>query len=62
MKCCICKGEIEKKGTWNQGNNAEPVRKGRCCDSCDVMVVIPMRMRLMAINSQRREHVNQTKS
>jgi len=51
MKCCICGGEIEKKRTpdgkvyWDQGSNALPVKDGRCCDICNVMEVIPARLR-----------------
>jgi hypothetical protein len=26
------------------GNNAEPVNSGRCCDECNDMVVIPVRI------------------
>ena len=30
---------------WNQGNNPEPVRsEGRCCDTCNELVVIPARL------------------
>jgi len=51
VKCCLCGNEIEKKYTpegkmyWDGGNNAEPVKSGRCCDACDWSVVIPARMR-----------------
>lgn len=43
-KCCICGCEIV-----GYGNNPDPVKlKGRCCDTCDWMYVIPARMeRLM---------------
>ena len=37
--CCIC-GE-EYKG---YGNNAEPYKKGRCCDQCNMKFVIPYRL------------------
>lgn len=53
MKCSICKGEIEKKYTpdgkmyWDQGNNAQPINDGRCCDICDMAVVIPARIRMI---------------
>ena len=43
MECCLCKGKIEVKGTWTEGNNAEPLKRGRCCDVCNVMLVIPAR-------------------
>lgn len=39
MKCCICNKEI-----YNFGNNAEPVKKGICCDECNWKVVIPARL------------------
>jgi hypothetical protein len=29
---------------WADGNNAQPINAGRCCDSCDCRVVIPTRM------------------
>ena len=50
MKCCICKGEIEKQYTeegemyWDQGNNAQPIDDGRCCNECNAHIVIPARM------------------
>jgi hypothetical protein len=47
MKCCICNCEIETKGTWTQGNNANPVKDGRCCDRCDEGIVIPTRIGLV---------------
>jgi hypothetical protein len=53
MKCSICKGEIEKKYMtnikgeeimyWGEGNNAQPINDGRCCDGCNNSVVIPAR-------------------
>lgn len=45
MKCSICKKEIQAKGTWTQGNNAQPVNDGRCCDNCNDSVVIPARLK-----------------
>lgn len=48
LTCCICKGPIEKNGTWEAGNNAEPVVKnGRCCSMCNMMVVVPARIKQM---------------
>jgi len=43
MECSICKGEIEVKGNWTQGNNAQPINDGRCCDNCNYTIVIPAR-------------------
>jgi len=44
MKCCICKKEIEIKKGWKEGNNAYPIKNGRCCDYCNSMKVIPARL------------------
>ena len=39
-KCCIC-----KKPYKGFGNNPSPVKeKGRCCDTCNTGVVMPMRV------------------
>jgi len=53
MKCSICKDEIETqvdetgKVLWDEGNNAEPINEGRCCNDCNMTVVIPARMSSM---------------
>ena len=54
MKCCICKSEIEHhkhpptgKVIWKKGNNAQPVKDGRCCNYCDWNVVIPVRIEVI---------------
>ena len=47
MKCSICQNEIQAVGDWTQGNNAEPVNNGRCCDHCNATVVIPARLTQM---------------
>ena len=39
-RCCIC-----NKILYDLGNNAEPVRKGRCCDECNWIYVIPARLK-----------------
>ena len=45
MKCSICDKEIPAGGgSWTQGNNAEPVNNGRCCNECNMAVVIPARL------------------
>ena len=50
MKCCICDEEIDIQylpdGTegWKHGHNAEPVREGRCCSTCNDGVVLPVRI------------------
>jgi hypothetical protein len=47
MNCSICQNEIQAVGDWTQGNNAEPVNDGRCCDQCNATVVIPARLTQM---------------
>lgn len=37
--CCIC-----RRHYTGFGNNAEPVKRGRCCDDCNVAIVIPARL------------------
>ena len=46
MDCSICGDSIETTWYgWSDGNNAEPVVEGgRCCDTCDMTVVIPARL------------------
>ena len=41
MKCCLCGEEIEVNGLsgWADGNNAQPLADGRCCDLCDMKVI-----------------------
>lgn len=39
-RCVICGKIID-----NHGNNAEPVKHGKCCDKCNMSVVIPERMK-----------------
>ena len=44
-KCVICKQEITPDPNgWDGGCNAEPVRKGQCCNYCDNNIVLPMRL------------------
>ncbi len=47
MKCSICTKKIKacKITGWNKGNNAEPVNNGRCCNTCNTLIVIPSRLR-----------------
>lgn len=42
FRCCICKRFVDGKG-----NNAEPYKKGFCCDECNKNIVIPARMNKM---------------
>lgn len=44
--CCICGATYTG---W--GNNAWPINnEGRCCDMCNVLAVIPARLRAMKNN------------
>jgi len=54
MKCSICGLPIEpeKLSGWDQGNNAEPVNDGRCCNDCNATVVIPRRFADITSNSK----------
>lgn len=56
MKCCLCGGEIRPVGDWTEGNNAEPAAEGRCCDECNSMIVIPMRLAEMMRRRNERCH------
>tara|TARA_B100001248_G_C27218277_1_gene379044 strand:- start:290 stop:436 length:147 start_codon:yes stop_codon:yes gene_type:complete len=43
MKCVICNQNIE-----GYGNNPKPIKEeGRCCDACNITVVIPSRMKYL---------------
>lgn len=37
--CCLCHKEY-----WGHGNNAQPLSKGACCDSCNLKKVVPARI------------------
>ena len=54
--CSICEGliDINPFNGWAYGHNAEPVAKGRCCDSCNDAVVIPSRIN-QYVKSQKKE-------
>ena len=39
MMCSIC-----NEGFEGHGHNAEPINDGRCCDFCNMAVVIPTRI------------------
>ena len=46
LACSICGQDIKPTSCgWDQGNNAQPVNDGRCCDNCDQKVVLPERMK-----------------
>lgn len=45
-ECSICR---KKYDGW--GNNAAPLT-GRCCDSCNSEIVMPLRIKLMTISEK----------
>jgi len=48
MKCSICGKEIEANAWgYDQGNNAQPINDGRCCEECNNTKVIPERLRIV---------------
>lgn len=49
IRCSICKRriDIELISGWTQGNNAQPINAGRCCNDCNAMFVIPERLARM---------------
>ena len=64
MKCCICHGEIDVKKDaygndyWDKGDNALPVKEGRCCTLCNATIVVPTRVR--QILNRDKETANDT--
>lgn len=52
MKCCLCKKQISIVGVvngtgWAHGNNAWPIKDGRCCDKCNKEKVLPVRLKIV---------------
>ena len=57
MKCSICKEQIKgdvvtdseglQKVVSEKGHNAYPINNGRCCDNCNLNLVIPSRLILI---------------
>lgn len=46
LKCSICGNIIEPNAFgWSDGNNAQPINGGRCCDICNMEYVIPARFK-----------------
>ena len=50
--CVICSGDIEHKIDhatgkvyWTEGHNAQPVKDGRCCDTCNATAVMTARLK-----------------
>jgi len=50
-KCCLCKKNIRG---W--GNNAAPLKDGRCCGLCNSEKVIPARLEAMKASQRSESH------
>lgn len=47
MKCCVCGKEIV-----GYGNSASPLNGSKCCDECNLKVVVPLRIFLRGLEAQ----------
>mgnify|MGYP003153774454 FL=1 len=71
QKCSICHGDINAhyQGgvlVWSHGHNAHPINDGRCCDGCNLTVVIPARLSRAyihnhPINKEKRRNENENR-
>ena len=52
MECCICGRRI------TNGNSAYPVNLGKCCDTCNLIVVVPARIKLSRIKVGSKIRIN----
>jgi hypothetical protein len=55
-RCVICNLDLAdraKDKRWLLGNNAQPVKDGRCCDQCNTEIVLPARIALL-VNWKKR--------
>lgn len=44
-KCVLCVESFD-----GYGNNAYPLKEGRCCDDCNLLKVVPTRLKSEKIN------------
>ena len=52
--CSICNEPIPTTSYgWSEGNNAQPINDGRCCDNCDATVVFPKRIEMLVKSNPR---------
>lgn len=57
FKCCICGHDFT-----GDGNNPSPYKdSGTCCDICNIMFVIPERIKLTEECRRRRERLEELK-
>ena len=56
MKCVICSQKIPPDPDgWSGGHNAEPIVKGRCCGTCNAIVIV---RRLNDFQDRRNKNAN----
>ena len=48
--CVICRKEI-----IGYGNNAAPLKKGYCCDDCNLKFIIPIRLKAAQIKNHEKK-------
>ena len=54
--CSICEEPIPTTWYgWSEGNNAQPINDGRCCDNCDATVVIPKRIEMLILTKRQKQ-------
>lgn len=56
-RCVFCKQTI-----IGFGNNAEPVKHGKCCDYCDAAIVIPTRIEVVLSSRQENKRGKEIKA
>lgn len=59
MKCCFCGKEIV-----GYGNNPYPFPEGkdaRCCDACNMDVVVPARLAMLQLSHELEDIMNKLK-
>ena len=54
MKCSICKNKLEN----GEGSSSHPVKDGKCCNICNIQLVIPFRNLMSRINIIKKECFN----
>ena len=56
MKCVICSNKISLDSDgWDGGHNAEPIIEGRCCGTCNAIVIV---RRLNDFQDRRNKNAN----
>lgn len=57
IPCCLC-GDVV---SYQISHNAHPVKDGRCCNSCNMEIVVPRRCRMLVLeikpNNQNEKNI-----